>query len=337
MGNDFIPLKIAGVGYSIPKTVITNEDLTKLYDTSDEWIYSRTGIKERRVVSGNETAIDLGFDAAQKAIFKAGINVNDIDCIISAASVPPQLYPTLACTLQAKLGIEKTIPAFDMTAACSGLIYALQVARGFIGTGIYKTILIVAADNNSRITNWADRGTSILFGDGAGAMVVTASNDGIDDILAINISANGSIGQMIYTNMPAHNCPLVEQADEVGDGLIHMNGKEVYKFAVSTVPAYVEDCISKSSLTADEIDYLIPHQANQRIIESIQNRLNYSDDKVISNIKYYGNTSAASIPIALVEGVEQGKVKLPSTAVLCGFGAGMTWGAAVVRLREGIC
>lgn len=337
MGNNFIPLKIAGVGYSVPETVITNEDLTKLYETSDEWIYTRTGIKERRVVAGNETAIDLGLDASKKAIAKAQIDVNDIDCIISAASVPPQLYPTLACTLQAKLGIERTIPAFDMTAACSGLIYALQVARGFIGTGIYKTILIVAADNNSRITNWEDRGTSILFGDGAGAMVVTASDDGVDDILSINISANGSIGQMIYTNMPAHNCPLVKQADEVGDGVIHMNGKEVYKFAVSTVPNYVVDCIEQSGMTSEEIDYLIPHQANQRIIESIQNRLKYSDDKVISNIKYYGNTSAASIPIALVEGVEQGKIKLGSTAVLCGFGAGMTWGAAVVRLRQGIC
>ena len=337
MNKGFIPLKIAGVGYSLPKTVVTNNDLTKLYETSDEWIYTRTGIKERRVVSGNETAIDLGFDAANKAIKNAGIKAENIDCIISAASVPPQLYPTLACTLQAKLGITKTIPAFDMTAACTGLIYALQVARGFIGTGIYKTILIVAADNNSKITNWEDRGTSILFGDGAGAIVVTASDDGVDDILSIDISANGSIGQMIYTNMPSHNCPLVEQADEVGDGVIHMNGREVYKFAVSTVPSYVVDCISKSGMTSDEIDYLIPHQANQRIIEAIQARLKYPDEKVISNIKYYGNTSAASIPIALTEGVEQGKIKLGSTAVLCGFGAGMTWGAAVVRLREGIC
>ncbi len=337
MGNDYIPLRIAGVGYSVPETVITNEDLTKLYETSDEWIYTRTGIKERRVVSGNETALDLGFDAAKKAIEKAGISVNDIDCIIAAASVPPQLYPTLACTMQAMLGIEKTIPAFDLTAACTGLIYALQVARGFIGAGIYKTILIVAADNNSKITNWEDRGTSILFGDGAGAMVVTASEDGIDDILSIKISANGSIGQMIQTNMPSKCCPLVKQADTVGDGLIHMNGKEVYKFAVSTVPSYVEECIEASGMASDEIDYLIPHQANQRIIEAIQNRLKYSDEKVISNIKYYGNTSAASIPIALVEGVEQGKIKLGSTAVLCGFGAGMTWGGAVVRLREGIC
>ena len=175
------PLKIAGIGYCVPETVITNDDLTKLYETSDEWIFSRTGIKERRVVSGNETAIDLGYDAAKKALDKSGFKPEDIDCIISAASAPPQLYPTLSCTLQAKLGIPNQVPAFDLTAACTGLIYALQVARGFIGAGIYKTILIVAADNNSKITNWEDRGTSILFGDGAGAMVVTESDDGIDD------------------------------------------------------------------------------------------------------------------------------------------------------------
>lgn len=337
MSNSLKPLKIAGLGYCVPDTVITNDDLTKLYETSDEWIFSRTGIKQRRVVSGNETAVDLGYDAAKKALDKSGFKPKDIDCIISASSVPPQLYPTLACTLQDKLGIPNQTPAFDITAACTGLIYALQIARGFIGAGIYKTILIVASDNNSKITDWEDRGTSILFGDGAGAMIVTESDDGVDDILSIQISADGSIGQMIQTNMPGQCCPLVKQADKVGTGKIIMNGKDVYKFAVTTVPAYVEDCISKSGLTSGEIDYLIPHQANQRIIESIQNRLKYTDDKVISNIKYYGNTSAASIPIALVEGVEQGKIKLGSTAILCGFGAGMTWGAAVVRLRKGIC
>ena len=303
MPTSIKPLKIAGIGYCVPKTVITNEDLTKLYETSDEWIFSRTGIKERRVVSGNETAIDLGFDAAKKALEKSKIKPEEIDCIICAASVPPQLYPTLACTLQTMLGIRKGVPAFDLTAACTGLIYALQVARGFIGTGVYKNILIVASDNNSKITDWTDRGTSILFGDGAGAMVVTESDDGIDDILSLKISADGSIGQYICTNMPGQNCPLVKQADETGDGKIRMNGKEVYKFAVTTVPKYVEECIADSGMTSEEIDYLIPHQANQRIIESIQQRLKYSDEKVISNIKYYGNTSAASIPIALVVGV----------------------------------
>jgi len=336
MQKIYKPLRIAGVGYSVPDTVITNDDLTKLYDTSDEWIYSRTGIKERRIVSGNETAVDLGFKASQKAIEKSGIKVEDIDCVIAASSAPPQLYPSLACNIQARFGIPNHIPAFDMTAACSGLIYSLQVARGLIGSGLYKNILLVAADNNSRLVDWTDRGTSILFGDGAGAMVVTEAEDGIDDVLSLDIRADGTIGQYIYMNMPGENCPLVEPCDKV-DSKIHMAGRDVYKFVVTTLPDFIDECIEKSGLTAEDIDYLIPHQANQRIIEAMQSRLKYSDEKVISNIKYYGNTSAASIPIALVEGVETGKIKLGSTALLCGFGAGMTWGGAVLRLREGIC
>ena len=336
MTKNTIPLKIAGVGYSIPEAVVTNNDLTKLYDTSDEWIYTRTGIKERRMVSGNQNAVDLGFEAAKKALAKSGINPDDIDMIIAASSAPPRLYPTIGCLIQAKLGIKKQIPAFDITAACTGLIYALSIARAYIASGMAKNILLVATDNNTRLLDWKDRSISILFGDAAGAMVVTASDDGVDDIIALDIHSDGNIGDMIEFPLPGQNCPLVEPCEE-RESKITMNGKEVYKFAVSTVPSYVEDCISKSGLSADEINYLIPHQANQRIIEAIQNRLKYSDDKVISNIKYYGNTSAASIPIALVEGVEQGKVRLDSTAVLCGFGAGMTWGAAVVRLRKGIC
>lgn len=332
-----IPLKIAGVGYCVPESIITNEDLTKLYETSDEWIYTRTGIKERRVVSGNETAIDIGYKAALDAIKHSNIDVNDIDCIIGASSAPPKLYPGLACNMQTLLGIPKGTPAFDLTAACTGLIYALQVAIGFIGTGTYKNILIVASDNNSKISDWTDRGTSILFGDGAGAMVVTASDDGIDDILSIEINADGSIGNYISTELPGQNCPLVKPNEYVGECKIRMSGKEVYKFAVTTVPKYIDRAIEMSGLTSDEIDYLIPHQANQRIIEALQKRLQYPDEKVISNIQFYGNTSAASIPIALVEGVEQGKIKLNSTAVICGFGAGMTWGCAVIRLREGIC
>ena len=331
------PLRIAGVGYSVPETVITNEDLTKLYDTSDEWIYTRTGIKERRVVSGDENAIDLGLKASQNAIEKSGFKVEDIDCVIAASSAPPQLYPALACSVQSRLGIPNHVPAFDMTAACSGLIYALQVARGLIGSGIYKTILLIAADNNSKLVDWEDRGTSILFGDGAGAMVVTESTDGIDDVLSIDIKADGAIGQHIYMNMQGKNCPLVAQETEIKDNHIHMAGRDVYKFVVSTLPNFVEESIKNARMKAEDVDYLIPHQANQRIIEALQQRLKYSDDKVISNIKYYGNTSAASIPIALVEGVEKGKIKLNSTAILCGFGAGMTWGSAVVRLRDGIC
>ena len=336
MSKNVKPLRIAGVGYCVPDTVITNDDLTKLYETSDEWIYTRTGIKERRVVSGNESAVDLGVKAAENALNKSGFKAEDIDCVIAAASAPPQLYPALACDIQTRLGIPNYVPSFDLTAACTGLIYSLQGARGLIGSGLYKNILIVAADNNSRLVDWKDRGTSILFGDGAGAMVVTEAEDGVDDIMSLDVRADGSIGQYISLNMAGENCPLVEPCDVV-DSKVHMAGRDVYKFVVSTLPNYVDKAIELAGLKAEDINYLIPHQANQRIIEALQQRLQYSDEKVISNIKYYGNTSAASIPIALVEGVEKGKIKLGSTAILCGFGAGMTWGAAVVRLREGIC
>lgn len=335
MTNKLIPLKIAGVGYCVPETIITNDDLTKLYDTSDEWIYTRTGIKERRVVSGEENAIDLGFKAAQNAIAKAKINVEDIDLIIAASSAPPDLYPAMACRIQEKLGI-KNIPAFDVTAACSGLIYTLSMAKAYISSGMYKNVLIIAADNNSRLCNWEDRSVSILFGDGAGAMVVTQSDDGIDDVLAIDVRADGSIGEYITLPLTGQNCPLVTPCEQKSSH-VSMNGKEVYKFVVKVLPQYIDKCLEAANMKPEDIDYLIPHQANQRIIEAVQQRLGYSDEKVISNIKYYGNTSAASVPIALAEGVESGKIKLPSTAILCGFGAGMTWGVAIVRLREGIC
>ena len=336
MINNAIPLRIAGVGYSIPETVITNDDLTKLYDTSDEWIYSRTGIKERRLVSGNEDALSLGIDAAKKALEKSNIKSEDIELIIVASSAPPQLYPAIGCRIQAALGIPNNIPAFDITAACSGLIYALSIARGYIASGMYKNILLVATDNNSRLLNWEDRTCSILFGDGAGAMVVTASDDGVDDIISIDIRSDGSIGDIIQLNLQGKNCPLVEQREE-GHQFIQMNGKEVYRFVARVLPEYVEKLIADAGMKAEDIDYLIPHQANMRIIQAVQERLGYSDEKVVSNIKYYGNTSAASIPLAMVEGVEKGKVKLGSTAILTGFGAGMTWGGAIVRLREGIC
>ncbi len=336
MTDKLIPLRIAGVGYALPEKVITNDDLTQLYETSDEWIYTRTGIKERRVVSGEENAIDLGFESSKNAIAKAGINPEEIDLILAASSAPPDLYPAIACHIHERLGIKKPVPAFDITAACSGLIYGLSIAKAYIASGMYKNILIVATDNNSRLVDWSDRSTSILFGDGAGAMVVTQAEDGVDDIIAIDIKADGNYGHLIELAFDGKNCPLVEQYEPKPKG-IRMNGRGVYTFVAKVLPQYVEDLLANANVKAEDIDYLIPHQANLRIIQAVQERLGYSDDKVVTNIKYYGNTSAASIPIALAEGVEKGNVKLNSTAVLCGFGAGMTWGGAIVRLREGIC
>ena len=222
MINNAIPLRIAGVGYSVPKAVVTNEDLTKLYDTSDEWIYTRTGIKERRIVSGDESAFELGVDAAKNALAKSDIKADDIELIIVATSAPSQLYPAMGCRIQAELGIPNNIPAFDITAACTGLIYALSIARGYIASGMYKNILIVATDNNSKLLDWSDRSCSILFGDGAGAMVVTEAEDGIDDVLSLDIRADGSIGQYIYMNIPGKNCPLFDPCDET-DPKIHIN------------------------------------------------------------------------------------------------------------------
>ena len=335
MTNKLIPLRIAGVGYSLPDTVVTNEDLTKLYETSDEWIYSRTGIKERRIVSGNQNAIDLGAEAAKKAIEKANMSPDDIDLIIAASTAPIEVY-SMGCQIHKRLGISKPVPAFDVAAACTGLIYGLSIAKGLIGSGMYKNILIVATDNNSKLLDWTDRGTSILFGDGAGAMVVTQAQDGIDDIITIDIKSDGNYDHLISLPFDGKNCPLVEP-NEVKPSLIKMNGRGVYAFVAKILPKYVEELLQNSGLTAENVDYLIPHQANIRIIQAVQERLGLPEEKVVTNIKYYGNTSAASIPIALAEGVEKGKVKLGSTALLCGFGAGMTWGAAIVRLREGIC
>ena len=335
MADKLIPLKIAGIGYCVPDTVVTNDDLTKLYDTSDEWIYSRTGIKERRIISGNQTAIDLGEIAAKNALAKAGIDYEDLDMIIAASTAPIEVY-SMGCQIHKRLGIKKQIPAFDISAACTGLIYGLSLAKGLIASGLYKNILIVATDNNSKLLDWTDRSTSILFGDGAGAMVVTPAEDGIDDIISIDIKSDGNYDHLISLPFDGKNCPLVEQS-EVKPSLIKMNGRGVYAFVAKILPKYVEELLSNANMTSDDLDFLIPHQANIRIIKAVQDRLGLPEEKVITNIKYYGNTSAASIPIALAEGVEKGKVKLNSKALLCGFGAGMTWGAAIVRLREGIC
>ncbi len=329
-----IPIRIAGIGFEVPETVITNDDLTKIIDTSDEWIKTRTGIERRHVLSGNESAVDIGIRAAEKAIKKSKIDVKEIDLIIAAASVEAHAYPSTACEVQAAIGAVNAA-CFDITAACSGLIYGLGIARAFIKSQFAKNVLIVATDAISRSLDWTDRTTCVLFGDGAGAMVLTISDDEQDDILAVDLKAEGHLGHFITMPIAGKNCPLVEPNDEE-KMFVKMDGKEVYKYVVTKLPGYIEECVSKSGLKMNEIDYLVPHQANMRIIEALEKRLEFSPENVISNIKDYANTSAASIPIALVEAVESGKMKLPCSAILTGFGAGMTVGTAVVKLREGI-
>ncbi len=329
-----IPIRIAGIGFQVPETVITNDDLTKIIETSDEWIKTRTGIEKRHVLSGNESAVEMGIGAAKKALEKAKIDVEKIDYIIAAASLGTHIYPSTACEIQAAIGAVNAA-CFDITAACSGLIYGMGISRGLIKSGMAKNILIVATEGLSRCLDWNDRASCVLFGDGAGAMMLTVSDDNQDDIIAVDLKAEGHLGHFIQMGTPGKNCPLVEQNDEA-QMFVKMDGKEVYKYVVTKLPNYIEECVEKSGLKMSDIDYLVPHQANMRIIEALEKRLEFNPENVISNIKDYANTSAASIPIALVEAVESGKMKLPCSAILTGFGAGMTVGTTVVRLREGI-
>lgn len=329
-----IPVKIAGIGFHVPETVITNDDLTKILDTSDEWIKTRTGIEKRHVLSGNQTAVEMGIEAAKKAVKSSKIDVEKIDYIIAAASLETHAYPSTACEIQAAIGAVNAA-CFDITAACSGLIYGMGISRAFIKSGMAKNILIVATDAISRCLDWTDRASCVLFGDGAGAMMLSVSDDGQDDILSIDLKAEGHLGHFIQMPTPGKNCPLAEPNDEP-KMFVKMDGKEVYKYVVTKLPNYIEECVGKSGLKMNEIDYLVPHQANMRIIEALEKRLDFDPSHVISNIQDYANTSAASIPIALVEAIETGKMKLPCSAILTGFGAGMTVGTAVVKLREGI-
>ena len=324
---------ILGIGYAVPSKVITNNDLTALFDTSDEWIFSRTGIKERRVFASDEEAFDLLKKAASQAIKNANINKEDIDIIIAASSMPVQLMPTTSCMTQKLLGITRNIPAFDISVACSGFVYGLNLANAYIRSGAYKNILLITMDNCSRYLDWNDRRTAILFGDGIGAAVISAGNE--SDILAIDIRADGNVGDYIKMPVAKSNCPFVDQTPT--PQVLDMKGQDVYKFVANIIPPYItDDILAKNNIEAKNVDYLVLHQANQRIISAVQERLGYSDDKVISNIENLGNTSASSILIALGEAIKNNKIKAPATAIICGFGAGMCWGAGVIRIRENI-
>lgn len=331
---NFKPVQILSVGKAVPETVITNDDLTKILDTSDEWISTRTGIKQRYIASGDENSTELGVKASKDALQKAGLGGEEIDAIIVASSNPYNIYPSTGCAIQEAIGAKNAI-AFDITAACTGMIYALEIGRSFISSGKYKNVLLVATDTNSKFLDWTDRSSCVLFGDGAGAIIISEAKDGVDDIIALNLNADGTMGKFITMNLVGENCPLVEPA-KVGQHKIGMVGKEVYKFVVQTMPESIMKCLKDAGLEPKDLDYLVPHQANLRIIEGLQNRLEFTNDQVVVNIDRYGNTSAASVPIALAEALESGAIKTPSKAILCAFGAGMTWGSVVVRLREGL-
>jgi len=318
---------IIGIGSYTPPKVVTNSDLEKMVDTSDEWIVTRTGIKERRIAEPDVATSDLSFEAAKIALASANLSPKDIDLIIVATVTPDMLFPATACILQDKLGAE--CPGFDLSAGCSGLIYALSVGTQFVANGTYNNVLVVGAEVLSKITDWQDRSTCVLFGDGASAMILAPVERG--GFKSFVLGADGSGGKLL--ELPAGGSRLPASYDTVSQRLhyIKMNGREVFKFAVKIMGEAALDAIEKAGLTPSDIDLFIPHQANIRIIESAAERLKLSMDKVFINLDKYGNTSSASIGIALHEALLSGKIREGSRIVMVGFGAGLTWGACVLE------
>ena len=332
MGNDRTA-RIAGVGSYTPEQVMTNQDLEEIVDTSDEWITKRTGIKERRIAKEDVTASDLAYQAAQVALKDADLAAEDLDLILVATSTPDHLaFPSTACILQDKLGI-KEIPAFDVAAACTGFIYGVSTATQYIETGAYDNILLVGTEVFSKIIDWEDRDTCVLFGDGAGAAVLMPGEE--NGILANNLGADGSRSHVLEVPGGGSKKPISQQVLDERAHYVRMEGKAVFKFAVKVLGKAAEKALAEVKMTKDDIDYLIPHQANTRIIDAAAKRLDLNRDQIHVNLDEYGNTSAASIPLALDEAVKEGEIAPGDIIVLVGFGAGLTWGATVIEWTKG--
>ncbi len=322
-------IAITGSGSATPEVALDNHQLSQMVETSDEWITARTGIRERRIADAQSSVSAIATTAAQRAIAMAGIAPEDLDLILLATSTPDDLFGT-ACKIQTLLGATQAV-AFDMTAACSGFVFGMVTAAQFIRTGTYKNVLLIGADILSRWVNWSDRGSCILFGDGAGAVVMQANES--DRFLGFELRSDGTLNQSLQLAYNAQNKEIVN-GFTVSHGTyqpITMNGKDIYRFAVQKVPEVIEKALFRSNMSADEVDWLLLHQANQRILDAVAQRLNIPAEKVISNLAHYGNTSAASIPLALDEAVRQGKIQPGDVIASAGFGAGLTWGAAIFQ------
>jgi 3-oxoacyl-[acyl-carrier-protein] synthase-3 len=319
---------IIGLGKYLPEKRLTNKDLEKIVDTTDEWIITRTGIKERSIARDNEATSDMATEAAKRALADAGLKPEDIDLIIVATITPDMFFPATACLVQEKIGARQ-VPAFDISVACSGFIYGLAIANQFISSGTYKHALVIAAEKLSSITDWTDRNTCVLFGDGAGAAVLGPVEKG--GILSVHLGANGKEGDLI--KLPAGGSRIPASKKSVEDKLhfIKMNGSELFKHAVKIMGNAALEATKSLGLTADDIKLVIPHQANIRILNAVAKRMGLSEDKIYLNIEKYGNMSAASSAVAFVEAVKGGRIKRGDKVLLDAFGGGLTWGAIVLE------
>lgn len=325
----FKSVGIIGTGSYVPKKVITNFDLEKMVETSDEWIRTRTGIKERRILDKEKGSSYMAIKAAEKALEAAELEPEDIDLIIVATVTPDMMFPSTACLVQDGLKC-KNAAAFDLEAACSGFLYGLSVAYSFVHSGIYRNILLIGTEALSRITDWTDRNTCVLFGDGAGAAVISEVPEG-RGVLGLDLGADGEGKNLLKLAAGGSLMPATEETIRNKQHFIHMEGNEVFKFAVRKMEEISLKVVEESKLELSDIDYLVPHQANIRIIESARKKLKLAEDKVYVNLENYGNMSSASIPVALDEAVRKNKIKDNDVVLLIGFGGGLTWGAMVLR------
>jgi 3-oxoacyl-[acyl-carrier-protein] synthase-3 len=318
--------RIAGTGSYLPKKVVTNHDLEKIVDTSHEWIVERTGIEKRHLVTEDETSCDLAEKAARLAMKMAAKTANDIDLIIVATTTPDLVFPSTACLLQARLGVKNNGAAFDIQAVCTGFVYALGIADKFIKSGTHKCALVIGAETFSRVIDWTDRNTCVLFGDGAGAVVLEASEEA--GLLSTHLHADGNYADLLKVDAGLSRNSEILKA---GNAFVEMRGNEVFRMAVKTLGRIVDETLLHNNLHKKDIDWLVPHQANIRIIKATAKKLKMSMDRVVVTVHEHGNTSAASIPLALDTAVRDGRIKRGETILLEGFGGGFTWGSALVK------
>jgi len=317
--------RIAGIGSFLPDKVVSNKDLEKIMDTSDEWIQERTGIKRRHIAGEGETTGSMGLEAAKRAMEMAGVSAADIDLIILGTATPDKVFPSTACIIQRRLG-AKGGPAFDVHAACSGFLYGLDLANRYVQTGGAQKALVIGSETLSRITNWEDRGTAVLFGDGAGAVVLEACDE--PGILSTHIHANGEYEELLHVQQ---GVSIGYDITRKGEAFIEMNGNAVFKRAVATFDSIARETIADLDGHIDDIDWFVPHQANMRIIKAAAKKIGLPMERVIATVAEHANTSGASIPLALDQAVRDGRINRGDTLLMAAFGAGFTWGSAMVK------
>ncbi|MDA0999253.1 MAG: ketoacyl-ACP synthase III [bacterium] len=322
---------ILGIGSNLPEQVLTNSDLEKMVDTSDQWIRERTGIRERRIAPPDQAASELAVPACERALAEAGLNASDIDIIVLTTLTPDTMCPSADCWLQARIGASRAA-AFDLNAACSGFIYGLQVSDAYIRSGLAKNVLLVSVEIMSRVIDWSDRGSSVLWGDGAGAVVLGPAENGRRGVIYSKLYSDGKDGDMIVVvGGGSRKTPITAEDAMAKEHTLKLRGRETFKTAVRHFSDVCVEALEENGMSVSDVDVFVPHQANIRIIEAVAKRIGFSMDRVVVTIDKYGNMSAATIPVALDEWVREGKVRQGDTVLMAAFGGGLTWGAALVE------